>query len=109
MPALTGASLAARALERGVPEHLIDGLVLYVMHGCPPGGFVEAVLSNDLMGAMSRADEHSRAGLFALCMCLYNDVPAGCHGSAAKVAGWIEHGGLLVSREPRGEVNCEDW
>jgi hypothetical protein len=94
MALLTIEAIAASASERGVPEHLIDGLALYVTRGYPPGGFLTAVLSNNLMGAMCLADADSRAGLFALCLCIYNDLPMGCHGSPAKVAEWIERGGV---------------
>lgn len=79
-----------RARGAGVPGHLIDGLVLYLVEGISPGHFLTAVLENNLMAAMSRADEVSRAGLFELCIFLYNDVPERAWGSPARVRAWME-------------------
>jgi hypothetical protein len=73
-----------------VPEHLRSALVLYVDQHYRPGGFLEAVLSNDLKGACSGGDELSREALFPIVRWLYNRAPAGCWGSPAKVAEWWE-------------------
>ena len=67
----------------------IDSLRRYVDHGVPVGGFLEAVISNDLFGAMGRADDSSRANLFAICSFVYNDMPGVCWGSPAKVTAWL--------------------
>ena len=40
-----------------VPAHMVDGLVLYVEDGIPPGSFLLAVLENNLAGAAALADE----------------------------------------------------
>lgn len=81
---------AAILRESAVPEHLHDGLVLYLTHGLPPGHFLTAVLSNDLKEAFARADEQSRAGLFALVSFLYNDAPASAWGNPERVSAWME-------------------
>lgn len=81
-------------LRELVPEHLRSGLQLYIERGLPPGHFLTAVLENDLMEAMGRADEISRAGLFTLCQFLYCYAPRGCHGSRLKVYEWVKHSGL---------------
>jgi hypothetical protein len=83
-------AFATRAKARRVPEHLIEGLALYVAHGFRPGSFLEAVLANDLMDAVKRGDDDSRAGLVALCIFIDNDLPALCHGSRERVAAWME-------------------
>lgn len=75
---------------QGVPEHLRDGLLRYIEHGISPGHFLTAVLENDLMGAVGRADSESARGLVGLCTYLYNDAPSGCHGSPEKVAAWVK-------------------
>ncbi len=67
-----------------------ESLDLYATIGQPTGGFLEAVLSNDLMGAMGRADEENRADLFEICGYVYNDIPAPCHGSPSKVREWLD-------------------
>ena len=85
--------VVARALEVGVPEHLVSGLALYLIKGIEPGGFMMAVLQNDLMGAFSRADINSRAGLWELVMFLYNDAPRNCYGSREVIEAWMKKGG----------------
>lgn len=83
-------TLRVKALELGVPRHLIAGLVRYIVEGVKPGDFLQAVLSNDLMKAAGRGDGQSIAGLKALCLFLYNDAPNACHGSPENVADWCE-------------------
>jgi hypothetical protein len=78
-----------------VPEGLIDGLVLYVVHGLVPGSFLLAVLDNDLMEAFSRADARSTVHMKNLVMFIYNDMPRGSWGSRAAVLEWHEHQGLV--------------
>lgn len=77
-------------------DDAIDSLQHYATSGRPTGGFLQAVLENDLMEAMGRADESSRINLFFICSYIYNDMPAPCWGSPAKVAAW-----LLMMRERR--------
>lgn len=67
-------------------KHTLD---LYATKGIPTGDFLAAVLSNDLMDAMGRADEDNRDDLFEICEYVYNDMPAPCHGSREKVRAWI--------------------
>ena len=50
------------------------------------GGFLRSVLENNLMEAMGRADETSRAWLFEICSYVYNELPSPCHGSPEAVA-----------------------
>jgi hypothetical protein len=77
------------AADCGIPGYMIGGLVRYVFDRIPPGGFLRAVLENDLMNAAGRADDANRARLHAYCMFLYNHVPASCKGSPANVAAWL--------------------
>lgn len=73
-----------------LPTVTKDSLQLYVESRCHPGGFLFAVLSNDLMGAMDRADDHNREALFEICQFIYNELPNGCHGSPMAVARWLK-------------------
>src|SRR5262245_54748038 len=73
----------------GVPEHLHDGRVLYLLYHLPPGGFLTAVLSNNLREAIGRADDASAAGLPAIVKFLYNNAPSTCWGSEEYVAEWL--------------------
>lgn len=73
---------------RGVPEHLHDGLIRYFTEGLLPGDFLRAVLNNDLVEAIRRGDEVSRAHLPQLADFLYFDAPAWAWGNHARVLAW---------------------
>lgn len=73
---------------RRVPEHVAEGLIAYVRHGRPVGGFLTAVLCNDLKEAVGRADEQCLDNLVAIVGWLYNEAPAACWGSLEKVNAW---------------------
>ena len=75
-----------------VPEHCRRGLLDYLRYGVPPGHFLQAVLSNDLREACSRADEINRRALYDYVFVLYNDAPGAAWGSPDKVKAWINAG-----------------
>ena len=72
-----------------IPQSTMDGLIRYRENGVPPGDFLRAVLSNDLMEAFGRADEHNRAALFDICQFVHNDMPLRCYGSREKYEAWV--------------------
>lgn len=76
------------------PEHVQDGIARYIEHGIPPGHFLKAIFSNDLVEAYGRADLKSRAGIPALASFLFNSAPMGCWGDKEKYLAWIAKGGL---------------
>lgn len=76
-----------------IPEHIHDGLAAYVATGRPTGSCLRAILTNDLFGAMRRADDEVMAGMPAICAFLLNYVPAGAYGSEEKVVAWLTDGG----------------
>jgi hypothetical protein len=82
-----------------IPEHLQGGLDRYISHGIMPGHFLTAVLSNDLKGAMTRADDTSRAALYSIVLFLWNQCPQGCWGSLQRVEDWVRSGGLIGKPE----------
>lgn len=86
----TKAFLIDHAHQVGVPEHNIDGLVLYIQQGIEPGGFLRAVLENNLMESCGRADIENRFALFNICTFIYNYAPHNCHGSPDRVKAWLE-------------------
>ena len=67
-----------------------DSIDRYVQFGLPPGGFVTAVLENDLFGAMNRADLDNRENLFWVCEYVYNKIPMQAWGTPKKVGAWME-------------------
>jgi hypothetical protein len=78
-----------RMRKAAVPEHLHEGLVGYLVHGIKPGSFLAAVLENNLMIAVTSADEQSMAGLRAIVRFLLHSAPDGAWGSRATVNAWI--------------------
>ena len=72
-----------------VPASTLDTLVHYIYERRPTGGFLQAVLSNDLKESFARADEQNRATLFNICSLLYNEAPSPCWGSPEKYKAWL--------------------
>jgi len=73
-----------------LPAHIRGGMKRYIEGRTPPGGFLTAVLNNNLMEAMGRADRINRERLFDICNFLYNEAPAVCWGSPERVKRWLE-------------------
>jgi hypothetical protein len=67
-----------------------SGLDRFAREGSPVGGFLTAVLSNDLKEAFMRADDENRADLFEIVGYCYNELPSPCWGSPEKVNAWME-------------------
>jgi predicted nucleotidyltransferase len=73
-----------------IKSDIKDSLDRYVSQGIPTGDFLKAVLENNLMEAMGRADSFNQASLPEICSYIYNELPSPCHGSPAKVKEWLE-------------------
>ncbi len=68
-----------------------ESLDLYVQHHIPTGGFLEAVLSNNLTEAIGRADENALDNLPHIVCYIYNEIPGNCHGSYNAVSDWLSN------------------
>ena len=79
------ATLRSKLIEFGVPRHLDDGIVLYLLQGIPMGGGLTAVFSNDLMEAFGRADDETSYHMKHICEFIYSVAPNSSHGSPEKV------------------------
>lgn len=77
-----------------IPEHMREGMLNYINLGIPTGSFLEAVLSNDLSKAFSKADSINQHRLGDIVSYVYSFAPALCHGSPEDYAGWIKIGGM---------------
>ena len=75
-----------------IPQSTRDAIDRYVNDHCPIGGFLKAVLSNDLVASFGRADEENRKALFEIVSYVYNEIPSNCWGSPEKVTKWIAAG-----------------
>ena len=70
-------------------QDCIPSLKRYVEDRIETGGFLRAVLENNLMEAFGRADASNREDLFNICSYVYNEMPASCHGNRDKVEKWL--------------------
>ena len=66
------------------------GLDNYAKYRITTGGFLHAVLSNDLMKAMEKADEANREDMFEICQYIHNNLPVTCYGSVKAVNEWLQ-------------------
>ncbi len=73
-------------------QDCIDSLRRYADHKTPTGGFLRAVLANDLMEAIGRGDVFNIQALPEICRYIYNDIPLSCWGSYENVDNWLETG-----------------
>ena len=70
------------------------GIDEFVQYGQPLGDFLTAVLQNNLVEAIGRADEENQRDIVEIVGYLYWEIPSSCWGSPEKVAKWIAQGGL---------------
>lgn len=70
---------------RPLPAATIDGLMSY-LQGRATGGFLMAVLRNDLRGTFDAADYDNMVGLPTLSRFLYNRFPMHAYGDPERVA-----------------------
>lgn len=70
-------------------EEIRASLDRYINHKIPTGGFLRAILENNLKEACARADNINRHRLFEIVSYCYNDIPSGSWGSPEKVEAWL--------------------
>jgi hypothetical protein len=75
--------------HRNIPPLLVEGLNRYAEHGVPVGDFLEAVIANDFLGAVGKADHNSMMALPAIASYVYLELPSICHGSRKVYRAWI--------------------
>ena len=71
-------------------EDIRESLDAYVELRRPLGGFLQAVIENNFMEAVGRADDLNVRQLPAIAAYVYNDMPSVCHGSPALYVAWLE-------------------
>jgi hypothetical protein len=77
--------------EAAIPPAVLQALKYHIERKLPYhvlGGFVQAVLANDLREAVGRADSTSLLALLPIVRFLWNEAPADCWGSLEKAKGW---------------------
>lgn len=76
-----------------LPSHIRRGVQCYIEEGRIPGGFLRAVISNNLSESFARADEVNRERLYDIVSFFYNEAPGESWGSVEKMKAWAaQHG-----------------
>lgn len=74
-----------------LPEALRGGALRYIEQGILPGSFLQAVIRNDLSGALGQADSNNLTWIRDIVSFWYNEAPGACWGSREKMEAWVEH------------------
>lgn len=81
-----------RSTDYNIPPAVLVGLELYRDSSLPTGGFLAAVLENNLTKAVGLADSLSMSALKDIVMWCCWELPNQAWGSKEKVAAWLEEG-----------------
>jgi hypothetical protein len=72
-----------------IPDGILEGLINYRDKRIPTGGFLWAVLANDLSKSFARADSSSLAALQDIIQFVWWEMPSVAWGSPEKVDAWL--------------------
>lgn len=75
-------------------DYMRGAAARWIEQGVLPGGFLTAVLHNNLKEAVGRADETNLRFLQQWVQWFYNYAPSASWGSPVKVQAWQDHQGL---------------
>lgn len=75
-----------------LPSTLRGGIQRYVDDRIRPGGFLDALLANDLKGTVMRADEQTRSELQDILFWCMENLPGPCWGGRKEVEKWLAPG-----------------
>ena len=89
---------------REIPEHLRGGLARHLVHGIRTGGFLEAVLENDLARAAAYGDDRAMAGIKRIIQFLETYAPRGSWGPNASQLHWRTIGAAARIATVRGHA-----
>jgi hypothetical protein len=73
-----------------IPPLMMGRLKAYAERHEPVGGFLTAVIKNDLADACAKADDVNVEIITVYSAWLYNEAPSACWGTPAKHAAWLE-------------------
>lgn len=71
-----------------IPTYTLETIGAWISDARPTGGFLHAVLCNDLKEAVKRADDANIIALPLIVAYLYSYAPSACWGSPQRVADW---------------------
>ena len=72
-----------------IPEYTQNQIQDYVDKRYPSGSFLYAVLTNNLIDAVTKADDTNIHCLRSIVLYIYNNTPGICWGNREKVEEWI--------------------
>lgn len=72
-----------------IPERMQDALREYVINRRETGGFLKAVICNDLRNAVGRADDENLPLIPLYVRWFHNVAPSSCHGSPQAFSDWL--------------------
>lgn len=78
IPSWLAAKVAFEGRYASIPECTKYSLKMWVLYAQMPGGFVEALLRNDLHGAFDNADSGNLAALELIMSWIHNECPGNC-------------------------------
>ena len=84
-----------------LPQHMVPGLVRYILWGIRPGDFMASMLSGDLFGCLRKADDVNKHSLHAYAIFLYSHAPTDCFENVHNVSDWINQKGALKTSPPK--------
>lgn len=73
-----------------ISDHMGAAINRYVNEKLEPGGFLTAVICNDLSGAVAQADDNNLKNIPAFVAYFYNETPSSCWGSKEKMDNWLD-------------------
>lgn len=78
-------------IDCDIPNDIKMSLNMYVYYGIMPGGFLTAVLENNLCEAFFRADSRNIKIIENIVKHIYHNIPSMCWGSKEKIKEWLEY------------------
>lgn len=79
-------------MRRDIPDHAKEALMNYFNNCWEPGGFLMAVLCNDLYAAATKADHINGPELTYIVKWIINNAPYGSWGDRETVDDWLKKG-----------------
>lgn len=73
-----------------IPPHMQEAIRRYVVQGLKPGGFLCAVIQNDLKMAVFQADDVNEPLIPLYVRWFYNHAPSACSGSPDHMQKWLD-------------------
>ncbi len=77
-----------------LPSHMQGAVKRYIEKGIPPGDFLTAVIENNLLRAVSHADDTNVKALKTWVQFFYNEAPGNCWKTKEAMNAWVKQGGL---------------